>query len=84
MDSLEGTNRGADDDDAAVEVAKNYGKRSLSAINELDEPMLHAQAKGDVFEELRRKGVQKAEEMLCRNPDPYRHIKKLGAAAKSP
>ena len=38
----------------------------------------------DLNEELRRKGVQKAEEMLCRNPDPYRHIKKLGAAAKSP
>jgi hypothetical protein len=38
----------------------------------------------DLDEELKRKGVLNAEEMLWPNPDPYRHIKKRGGGAKSP
>jgi hypothetical protein len=37
----------------------------------------------DLDDELRRKGVRKAEELLWPNPDPYRHLK-IGAGAKSP
>jgi hypothetical protein len=37
----------------------------------------------DLDDELRRKGVRKAEELLWPNPDPYRHLKR-GAGAKSP
>jgi hypothetical protein len=36
----------------------------------------------DLDEELKRKGVQKAEELLWPDPDPYRHIKNRGR--KSP
>jgi hypothetical protein len=37
----------------------------------------------DLDEEIKRKGVQNAEELLWPNPDPYRHIKKKGTS-KSP
>ncbi len=38
----------------------------------------HLVGQMDLDEELKRKGVQKAEELLWPNPDPYRHIKKRG------
>jgi hypothetical protein len=41
-------------------------------------------AQMDLDDELRRKGVQNAEELLWPNPDPYRHIRKRGAGARSP
>ena len=41
-------------------------------------------AQMDLEDELRRKGVQNAEELLWPNPDPYRHIRKRGAGARSP
>jgi ankyrin repeat protein len=49
----------------------HYTRQSIAQMSDLDD-------------ELRRKGVQNAEELLWPNPDPYRHIRKRGVGARSP